>query len=259
MLQAVGVGVSILPAMFFPGSASALGITYNLENRDALTATFAPDTTSYDRPEFNAFTPFAGIVDPTLAQLHGFSVAGSAELTVTMIAERGWFDGKHLTVGNTFGFVDGNGQYVSFLDKDANPGDSASLTLSQGNYNFAISSPEGLFFDDDEKNLYNGQPNTQMLAMRVVKDTIMTIQNADLFGASIILDLHAGDLILAFEDLRSGCNLNVGNGLTCTLTDADFNDGLLLVRSNSAPVPEPGTMMLLSSGLFGFVARRRRR
>ncbi|MBE0595958.1 MAG: DUF4114 domain-containing protein [Desulfuromonadales bacterium] len=99
--------------------------------------------------------------------------------------------------------------------------------LGSSSFGFYLKSPDGWFYSDSSLNRDN--KTDHMLAY---------------LG-------NEGEFFLAFEDLRNG-------------GDFDYDDLVIAIRkyipsTAPAPVPEPGTLLLLGSGLLGLAYRRKNR
>ena len=62
--------------------------------------------------------------------------------------------------------------------------------------------------------------------------------------------MNVGDYVLFMEDMH----LTDGP----VPSDLDYNDSVVVVRSVGTEIPEPGSMLLLASGLIGMGLRKRK-
>jgi len=79
-----------------------------------------------------------------------------------------------------------------------------------------------------------------------------TVGNRQQFAAFQIGDFN----VVGIEDIYSNITSSVW---TATSSDYDFNDVMIGFRATSAPVPEPGSLMLMGMGIAGVATRLRKR
>lgn len=211
------------------------------------------DLNSYDGPGYDAFKPFSNFTDSTISSVSSFSGSqhGGSQVEFFLLSEVAYYDGRVPGLGNSFGVLNANGDFVSVLGPGANPG--AAKSLIQGDdeeFTFALNSPEGEFSSIDSD---NEDKAPHILAMQVTKAGEVSIPNANLLGILHTFNLQVGDVVLFLEDLFYTGNM-LQNGLP---SDFDYNDMVVVVRSQ--PIPEPATMFLLGAGLAVFGRKRARK
>jgi len=212
------------------------------------------DDTSYDGPGFDAFKPYQSFTSSSFLEVGTFDGGTfGSNLDFFLLSEVAFYDGQVAGLGDAFGLLDSNGNFSSVIDPAQNPG--FSTTVVQGSdeeFTLALQSPEGLFSSIDEDNPDDGAPH--FIAQEVTQAGQVTIQNANLLGATLTFNLQVGDIILYIEDLLARGNM-LNNGIP---SDFDYNDMVVVLRSE--PIPEPATCLLLGAGLSSMaIARRRRR
>jgi len=97
-----------------------------------------------------------------------------------------------------------------------------------------------------------------MLALQVDKDGTVNLPFSNVRGTNpVSFNLLSGDIILFIEDMRlSG---NVSSGLVPFASDFDYNDMIVVVRQSAlaSAVPEPTSLLLLGSAIFGLNRKRK--
>ncbi len=227
----------------------------NLTNRPGFSVS-GVNATSYDSPEFNAFSPFDGFLSSEISAVNTFTGGkNGSNLEFFFLSEAAFYDGNHGAGANNFGITDQDGNFTSVVDSaTADAGFSTQIFQEAGDeLSFTLKSPESDFSSTDSKNSDN---QAHILGREVTKNGSVTIDNADLQGlsASVTFNLLVGDVVLFIEDLLAGDNMLFSDFFP---GDFDYNDMVIVVRQTE--VPEPATAALLGFGLLGAGARGRKR
>lgn len=244
------LGVGLLLGLAAPdaqavplGQATSPRAGFSLGNVDAV---------SYDGKGFDAFKPFGNIFTSQILSLGSFTgLAGLTDVSVTLLSESAAFDGSIPGVANRFGVVK-DGQFTSIIDSTTvNPGGVGHILQDPNEqFTFALQSPEGLFTTIDSQ---NPDGRAHIIVREVAQNGQVTINPTNVRGGpSFTLDLLAGDLVLFIEDLLESGDIRFLDGLRA---DFDYNDFVVVVRQTQ--VPEPGTALLLGTGILAFRRRRK--
>ncbi len=239
-------------ALLSLGQVSASPLTDSLILRPGFTYN---STWSYDgsgRDTVSLFTPFS---DGNFYQLGSIgSQSVDVTYTATLLSELSYFSGDHPDYqganSNKFGFKDVNGSFETLIDSD-NRNSSATSSFIQAagqEFNFALKSPEGLFYSKDSLNPNGGSSN--IVGLRVTTAGTVNIGETDLFGGGrLSFNLQVGDIVLLMEDMRL-----LGNQSVLYYGDFDYNDMAVVLRSSE--VPEPATLLLLGFGALRGALRK---
>lgn len=253
---------SLLNLVALNASATTLDGSLNSRGSFVYPSGSNPGTSSYDGPGKDTMNLFTPLTSSNLLQVNTFDAhAQGSNIQAFLLSEMAAFDGHNGGPANNFGVMDQNGKFTSLLDTskvDPLAVGAMDQTADQ-KLTFALQSPEGLFYSVDNKNADSGVAH--MLALQVNKNGKVNLPNTNLHGAGpLSFDLLVGDIIFFIEDMKlSG---NISTGLVPFASDFDYNDMVVVVRqsanTNLTSVPEPASMVLVSSALVGAVIRRRK-
>ncbi len=241
-------------ALLSVGQVSASPLTDSLILRPGFTYNTSSSYDGSGRDTVSLFKPFS---DGQFYQL-GTIASQSVDIrySATLVSELSYFSGDHPDYqgvnSNKFGYKNVNGSYTSLIDSDnRNPITTSSYIQTAGQeFNFALKSPEGLFYSKDSLNPNGGSAN--ILGLRVTTAGTVNIGESTLFGGGpLSFNLQVGDIVLFMEDMRLS-----GNQSVLFFGDFDYNDMAVVLRSSE--VPEPATLLLLGFGALGGALRKKK-
>ena len=212
------------------------------------------DETSYDGAGFDTVSTFTGTFGSNFQQFSSFDGGQfGTELTVTLLAENACYDGVAIPgLANEFGVLDADGNFQAIIEGLDPIGAANQFVVgADEEFTFALQSPQTVFSSIDAQ---NGDEQAHLIGLTVEKAGSLTIDPANLHGASLTYDLLAGDIVFFIEDM-----LAFGNNITDLVpanADFDYQDMIVVVRGT--PVPEPGTVVLLGLALLGLILFRRK-
>lgn len=245
---------AVLVTLFAVSQANASSITDALVERTGFTYNAKG---SYDGAGRDTLSFFSSFTDGKFYQL-GTIASQSVDVTYTssLISELACFSGDDPNFQgantNKFGYKDVGGSFAEAIDSDnKNPLSVGSFTQVAGqDFDFALKSPEGLFYGKDSLNTDGG--SAHMIGLKVTTAGTINLGETTLFGnGPLSFNLQVGDVILFIEDMRAA-----GNQLIPLTGDFDYNDMVVVLRATEAP--EPATVALLGFGMLGGVMRRRK-